>query len=59
MKFYEDVLEKVSQSDEWKEFIARTAQTGRFMKGKEFAEFVARDDAANRKVFEAEGWVVK
>ncbi|MCU4182553.1 Bug family tripartite tricarboxylate transporter substrate binding protein [Bosea sp. BH3] len=59
VKFYEDVLEKVSQSDEWKEFIARTAQTGRFMKGKEFAEFVARDDAANRKVFEAEGWVVK
>lgn len=57
--FYEGVLEKVSQTPEWKEFVARTAQTGRFMKGKEFAEFVAKDEAANRKVFEAEGWVVK
>ena len=57
--FYEGVLEKVSQTPEWQEFVARTAQTGRFMKGKEFAEFVAKDEAANRKVFEAEGWVVK
>ncbi|PZU92006.1 MAG: tricarboxylate transporter [Chelatococcus sp.] len=57
--FYEGVLEKVSQTPEWQEFVARTAQTGKFMKGKEFAEFVARDEAANRKVFEAEGWVVK
>lgn len=57
--FYEGVLEKVSQTPEWKEFVARTAQTGRFMKGKEFAEFIAQDEAANKKVFEAEGWVAK
>jgi len=57
--FYEGVLEKVSQTPEWKEFVARTAQTATFMKGKAFAEFVAKDDAANRKVFEDEGWVVK
>jgi tripartite-type tricarboxylate transporter receptor subunit TctC len=57
--FYADVMEKVSKTPEWQEFITRTAQTGRFMKGKEFADFVAKDDAANAKVFEAEGWVVK
>jgi len=57
--FYEGVLEKVSQTPEWKEFVARTAQTGRFMKGKEFADFVANDEAANKKVFEAEGWIAK
>ena len=43
---------------EWQEFITRTAQTGRFMKGKELADFIAKDDAANKKVFQAEGWVV-
>lgn len=57
--FYEGVLEKVSQSPEWKEFVTRTAQTGRFLKGKELADFVAKDEAANRKVFENEGWIVK
>lgn len=57
--FYEGVLEKVSQTPEWQEFVTRTAQTGRFLKGKAFAEFVAKDEAANKKVFEAEGWVVK
>ncbi|RDJ23215.1 tripartite tricarboxylate transporter substrate binding protein [Bosea caraganae] len=57
--FYADIMEKVSKTPEWQEFVSRTAQTGRFMKGKEFADFVAKDDAANAKVFEAEGWVVK
>lgn len=57
--FYEGVLEKVSQTPEWKEFVTRTAQTGRFMKGKELTDFVAKDDAANKKVFEAEGWIAK
>ena len=56
--FYEGVLEKVSKTPEWQEFVTRTAQTARFMKGKELADFVARDDAANKKVFQAEGWVV-
>lgn len=56
--FYSEVLEKVSKTPEWAEFVARTAQTARFMKGKELADFVAKDEAANAKVFKAEGWVV-
>jgi putative tricarboxylic transport membrane protein len=56
--FYADVMEKVSKTPEWAEFIARTAQTARFMKGKEFTDFVAKDEAANAKVFKAEGWAV-
>ena len=57
--FYADVLEKVSRTPEWQEFVSRTAQTARFMKGQELADFVAKDDAANKKVFENEGWVAK
>jgi tripartite-type tricarboxylate transporter receptor subunit TctC len=57
--FYADVMEKVSKTPEWQEFVTRTAQTGRFMKGQELVDFIAKDEAANRKVFEAEGWVVK
>ncbi|CAN7652397.1 tripartite tricarboxylate transporter substrate-binding protein [Bosea sp. LjRoot90] len=56
--FYADVMEKVSKTPEWAEFIARTAQTARFMKGKELTDFVAKDEAANAKVFKNEGWVI-
>ena len=56
--FYADVMEKVSKTPEWAEFVARTAQTARFMKGKELTDFVAKDEAANAKTFKAEGWVV-
>ena len=56
--FYADVMEKVSKTPEWNEFVARTAQTARFMKGKELTDFVAKDEAANAKTFKAEGWVV-
>ncbi len=57
--FYADVLEKVSKTPEWQEFVGRTAQTAKFMKGQDLADFVAKDDAANKKVFENEGWVAK
>ncbi|WP_332696259.1 Bug family tripartite tricarboxylate transporter substrate binding protein [Bosea sp. (in: a-proteobacteria)] len=56
--YYADVMEKVSKTPEWIEFVARTAQTARFMKGKELTDFVAKDEAANAKTFKAEGWVV-
>ena len=57
--YYAGLLEKVSKTPEWQEFVTRTAQTAKFMKGKELADFVAKDEAANKKVFENEGWVAK
>ncbi len=57
--FYTDLLKKVSETPEWKEYIERTSQTGRFLTGDEFKRFVAEDDAKNRKVFEKEGWIVQ
>jgi tripartite-type tricarboxylate transporter receptor subunit TctC len=57
--YYAGLLEKVSKTPEWQEFVQRTAQTAKFMKGAELADFVAKDEAANKKVFENEGWVAK
>lgn len=57
--YYAGLMEKVSQTPEWKEFVQRTAQTAKFMKGQELNDFIAKDEAANKKVFEEEGWVVK
>jgi tripartite-type tricarboxylate transporter receptor subunit TctC len=57
--FYTDLLKKVSETPEWKEYIERTSQTGKFIAGEEFKSFIAADDAKNKKVFEKEGWIVQ
>ena len=57
--FYIEVLKKVSETPEWKEYIERTSQTDRFLAGDDFKRFIAEDDAKNKKVFEREGWIVQ
>jgi tripartite-type tricarboxylate transporter receptor subunit TctC len=57
--FYADVLKKVSETPEWKEYIERTSQTNKFLSGDEFKSFIADDQAKNRKVFEREGCIVQ
>jgi len=57
--FYTELFKKVSESPEWKEYIARTVQTARFISGNELTSFIADDEAKNTKVFEKEGWLVK
>lgn len=59
VKFYADVLKKVSETEEWKEYITRTVQTGTYLAGADFQKFVATDEKNSREVFEREGWVVK
>jgi tripartite-type tricarboxylate transporter receptor subunit TctC len=58
-KFYADVLKKVSETAEWKEYIDRTVQTGKYMTGDELKAFIAADDKASKEVFMREGWVVQ
>jgi putative tricarboxylic transport membrane protein len=57
--FYGDLLRKVSETPEWKEYIERTSQTARFLTGEELKSFIADDNSKNRKVFEKEGWIVQ
>jgi tripartite-type tricarboxylate transporter receptor subunit TctC len=59
VSFYADLLKKVSETPEWKEYVERTSQTSRFLAGKELKDFIADDDAKNKKVFEREGWIVQ
>jgi putative tricarboxylic transport membrane protein len=57
--FYVDVMRKVRETPEWKEYIQRTSQTDKFLSGPELKSFIADDEAKARKVFQAEGWVVQ
>jgi tripartite-type tricarboxylate transporter receptor subunit TctC len=59
VQFYVELLKKVHETPEWKEYVQRTAQTDRFMTGEEFKRFVAADHDKNQKVFAREGWLVK
>lgn len=54
--FYEQVLETVANSQEWKDYLATTSQTPAFMTGDELASFVQNSEGKALKVFEAEGW---
>jgi putative tricarboxylic transport membrane protein len=57
--YYADMLKKVSETPEWKEWTERNLQTPRFLSGKAFTDFIAADDVKNRQVLEAQGWMVK
>ncbi|MBS3651756.1 tripartite tricarboxylate transporter substrate binding protein [Pseudaminobacter sp. 19-2017] len=59
LAFYSDLLKKVSETPEWKDYLAKTSQTGRFLAGSEFEDFIAKSQDNALKVFKAEGWLVQ
>ncbi len=59
VSFWSGVLKKVFESEEWKDYIAKTSQSGTFLTGDEFRKFIAMDEERSRKVFEEQGWLVK
>jgi tripartite-type tricarboxylate transporter receptor subunit TctC len=56
--FYVDLMKKVQQAPEWKEYIERTSQTDTFLTGDEFQKFIDEDIERVRKVAAEEGWLV-
>lgn len=56
--YYRDILQKVSETPEWKDYIAKSSQTDHFMTGDEFAAYVGKDTDTIVAVYEREGWLV-
>ena len=59
LAYYRDALQKVSESQEWKDYLAKTSQSASFLTGEELASFIETSEANAVKVFEAEGWTVQ
>ncbi|MBD8066148.1 tripartite tricarboxylate transporter substrate binding protein [Devosia sp. PTR5] len=59
LAFYVDMMEKVSQTPEWQEYVANTSQTGRFLAGEELASFIDNSETSTVEVFKAEGWTAQ
>lgn len=57
--FYIDLLAKVRDTDEWRQYLANTAQSDIFATGSELDALIAADAAMARRVFENQGWLVK
>jgi len=57
--FYQDLLRKVAETQEWKDYVTRTAQTGRVLIGGDLSKFIDEDYARFQTVFKEQGWLVQ
>ena len=52
-------MKKVAETPEWKEYVTRTAQTGRVLVGADLTKFIDEDYARFQGVFKEQGWLVQ
>ena len=57
VKFYVDLLEKVRQTPEWKEFIERGAFNQTAITGKEYADWVAKNEQLHMSLMKEAGFL--
>lgn len=56
--YYAQVMKKVYDSQEWKDYLTKTSQTGQFMSGDDFKNFIKKDEANVLQVLNAQGWTI-
>lgn len=57
--YYEGVLKKVSETPEWKDYITRTSQNGRYLSEGALKDFIASSEGDAVKVFKEQGWTAQ
>jgi putative tricarboxylic transport membrane protein len=57
--FYVDLLKKVRELPEWKEFMEKGAFNQTFMTGKEYADWVAKAEAQHVALMKSAGFLAK
>jgi putative tricarboxylic transport membrane protein len=55
--FYVDLLQKVRETPEWKEFMATGAFNTTFMTGQEFADWLAQAEETHKSLMQAGGFI--
>ena len=59
VKYYVNLLEKVRQTPEWKEFMEKGAFNQTFMTGKDFADWVGKTEAQHVALMKSAGFLAK
>jgi tripartite-type tricarboxylate transporter receptor subunit TctC len=57
VKYYVDLLEKVRQTPEWKEFMERGAFNQTALTGKEYADWVAKNETLHYNLMKDAGFL--
>jgi putative tricarboxylic transport membrane protein len=57
-RYYVELLRKVRETPDWKDYIQRSSQTDRFMDAAELSAFIGTDEPRARDIFKSEGWLV-
>ncbi len=57
--FYADLLKKVSETPEWKDYIARQALHGQYLAGDDFVKFLEKDEQKHKELMEEAGLAAK
>jgi tripartite-type tricarboxylate transporter receptor subunit TctC len=58
-KFYADLLKKVVETPEFKEYLEKNALRPDFMVGQQFADFLAKDEARHAEIMKSAGFMAK
>ncbi len=59
VKFYAEVMAKVRETPEWKQWLRTGLQSDFFLTGEKMLAYVKSDEAKNRRQFEEDDWLVK
>jgi tripartite-type tricarboxylate transporter receptor subunit TctC len=59
LSFYQEALRKVSDSQEWQDYLTKTSQSATYMVDDELSAFIENNEDSAVKVFEAEGWTAE
>jgi putative tricarboxylic transport membrane protein len=57
--YYVDLLQRVRETPEWKDFVKRGAYKEEFLTGAEFAKFLGEDEKRHREIMEHAGFLAK
>jgi putative tricarboxylic transport membrane protein len=57
--YYQGLMKKVTETQEWKDYLERTSQTGRFMIGDDLTKFIKEDHSRMSGIFAEQNWLVK
>ncbi|MCI0755381.1 Bug family tripartite tricarboxylate transporter substrate binding protein [Teichococcus vastitatis] len=57
--YWADLFRRVSETPEWKDYVTRTSQSGRFVSGDEMRQVIQKEESETREIFSEAGWLVK
>lgn len=58
LAFWTDVMKRVSETPEFREYIVRTSQSGRFVSGEAMRAHMREETERSREIFRTEGWLI-